>query len=215
MTMRKVGALSGLAYAVLFGLGSAATLIDSPPFGGSSEEALRYFTDHETLIYLANIVSILAVPFLLWFAAFLRTALDGPDPTSRLLARAASAGVTAAASVTAAEVMVLTVGILRLRGSGELTGEQAALLYDISTAIGGVAIPVCLAATQAAVAAAVFTERLPFTRAFGVFTLVLAVSASIIPISANLLFASLIWLAVLSIRLAVKDQPSGATSSSF
>lgn len=206
--MRLLGALSGLAYAVLFGLGSAATLIDAAPFGGPADAALQYFTEHETMIYSANVVSILAVPFLLWFASFLRTSLDAADLTSRQLAGAASAGATAAAAVTAAEVMVLTVGIVRLRKSGELTADQAALLYDISTAIGAVAIPACLAATQAAVAAATFTGRLPFTRLFAVLTLLLALGAAIIPTSANLLFASLLWLAVLSIRLTATDQAS-------
>lgn len=206
--MRRFAALSGLVYAVLFGAGSAATLIDSPDFGGAGADALRYFVDNQTLIYSANIVSIAAVPFLLWFASFLGTMLDEADPTSRQLARAASAGAAAAAAVTAVEVMVLTVGVVRLRVSGELTSGQAALLYDISTAVGGVAIPVCIAAIQAAVAVATFTRRLPFTRVFAAVSLLLALAAAIIPISVNLLFATLVWLAVLSIRLAGSNSPS-------
>ena len=160
-TRRSLWPLSGAVYALLFGAGSAATLVDSPTFGGPSADALRYFTEHDTLIYAANIVSVLSVPFLLWFAAAIHTALDAPDHTSRIFAKAAAAGATAAAAATAVEVMILTVGVIRLRESNDLTAEQASLLYDISTAIGGVAIPCCLATTHAAVAFAIVTKTTP------------------------------------------------------
>ena len=206
-TRRSLWPLSGAVYALLFGAGSAATLIDSPTFGGPSADALRYFTEHDTLIYAANIVSVLSVPFLLWFAAAIHTALDGPDHTSRIFAKAAAAGATAAAAATAVEVMILTVGVIRLRESNDLTAEQASVLYDISTAIGGVAIPCCLAATHAAVGFAILTNRLPFSRLFAVLTLVVAAASTIIPLSINLLFATLALLAIESAKLARLARP--------
>lgn len=206
----RSGLLTGAAYAGLFGLGSAITLIDAPTFGGPPDAARNYFLDQSTEIYLGGILSILAVPCVLWFSGTLRTALEELVPARSDLARIASVGAAAAGAVTAVEVMALTAGAVRVRQSGDIGAESAALLYDISTAVGGVGIPCCLATTQIAISVIALRHRVVIPRPVALLTIPLAASACVVPIAPILLFPSLIWLAAISIRLF---QSQGATTT--
>ena len=155
----RLGSLSGAAFALLFGFGSALTLVGSPALGGAPNEIRTYFLDQEQNIYVGGVLSMLSVPFLIWFTAYVRSAIVQHERSPRLLSTIAFGSGVAASAVVAAEVMALTVGAIRVGEAGDISSDTAAVLFDLSTGFGGIGVPVTLAAMQLAFAAAALRYR--------------------------------------------------------
>ena len=197
----RLGPLSGAAFALLFGFGSALTLVGSPALGGPPDEIRTYFLDQEQNIYFGGVLSMLSVPFLIWFAAYVRSAIVQHERSPQLLGTIAFGSGVATSAVVAAEVMALTVGAIRVGEAGDISSDTAAVLFDLSTGIGGIGIPVTLAAMQLAFAAAALQYRQLAPAWFALGTIVIGVLGTIIPISSAIFFVTLMWLVVVSVLL--------------
>ena len=197
----RLGPLSGAAFALLFGVGSALTLVGSPALGGPPNEIRTYFLDQEQNIYVGGVLSMLSVPFLIWFTAYVRSAIVQHERSPRLLSTIAFGSGVAASAVVAAEVMALTVGAIRVGEAGDISSDTAAVLFDLSTGIGGIGVPVTLAAMQLAFAAAALRYRQLAPAWFARGTIVIGVLGTIIPFSSAIFFVTLLWLLVVSVLL--------------
>ena len=74
----------------------------SPPAADDSAEKIRtYFIDHRGALLLANLLGVVAIPFVLWFLVVLRDTLRG-DATANALGNAAFAGLVVTAGMALA-----------------------------------------------------------------------------------------------------------------
>lgn len=197
----RAALLAGAVFVLLFGGGSALTLIDSPSLGGPSVAAQTYFIDQVDYVYWGGVVSMLAIPFLILFAARVQQTMVGRWAAPSLVGSVAFGSGVAAAGVVAVEVMSLTVGALRVRESGDISPDTAAVLFDLSTGIGGIGIPVTLAAMQFAVGTALWALPVRHARSLGFATILIAVLSVVLPLSLALFVITLLWVLAFSISL--------------
>jgi hypothetical protein len=74
----------------------------SPPAADDSAEKIRtYFIDHRGALLVANLLGVLAIPFVLWFLVVLRDTLRG-DAMANALGNAAFAGLVVTAAMALA-----------------------------------------------------------------------------------------------------------------
>ena len=82
--MARLAPLSGLAFVVLFGVGSAIWGFDQPDRDAGTEELVAFYADSSTEILIGGSLSLVSIPFLVWFGAVLRdrlAAAEGAKPS--------------------------------------------------------------------------------------------------------------------------------------
>ena len=137
--------LSGLVFAVLFGLGSAVWAFDQPSRGADSDEIVRFFDGSSTEILVGGTMSLVSLLFLVWFGSILRerlTAAEGSERSGIPLVAFAGAVLMAAAGLGAETINMA--GAMSAR-DGQLTGESAQVFFDLTYAFGAQAAAVTIA----------------------------------------------------------------------
>lgn len=97
---RQWGGVAAIVFVVLI----VITIISggSPPAADDSAEKIRtYFIDHRGALLVANLIGVLAIPFVLWFLVVLRDTLRG-DGMANALGNAAFAGLVVTAAMALA-----------------------------------------------------------------------------------------------------------------
>jgi len=97
---RQWGGVAAIVFVVLI----VVTIVSggSPPAADDSAEKIRtYFIDHRGAFLLANLIGVVAIPFVLWFVVVLRDTLRG-DGMANALGNAAFAGLVVTATMALA-----------------------------------------------------------------------------------------------------------------
>ena len=190
--------LSGLVFVVLAVAGNALQG-STPALHGETDAVAEFYTDKGTAIAVGMMLSLVSVFFLAWFLGSLRrhlTAGEGPDGW---ITSVAWAGSVATLSLLAAGFALNSAGALRAREVG-ISGDVAAVFYDGSLAMTGLAASLTMAVLLAATAA-ITLQFGPLPRWFGWTSGALAVLGIVTPVSFVLSLLFPVWVAVASILL--------------
>ncbi len=141
----RIAPLSGLVFAVLFGLGSAMWALDQPSRGAESDEIVRFFDGSSTEILIGGTMSLVSLVFLVWFGAVLRERLLAAEGSERSgLPMVAFAGAVLMAAAGLAAETINMAGAMAAR-DGQLTADAAQTYFDLSYAFGAHAAGVTVA----------------------------------------------------------------------
>lgn len=128
--------LSGLVFAVLFGLGSGLWVFEQPARGSDTKEVVAFFEGTSAPILIGGTMSLVSIVFLVWFGSVLHDRLAAADGSgSGGLPRVAFAGVVLLGAVGLGAETVNMAGALSA-DDGQLTGESAQVYFDLSYAFG-------------------------------------------------------------------------------
>ncbi|MDT7582385.1 MAG: hypothetical protein QOK35_3701, partial [Pseudonocardiales bacterium] len=123
--LTRLAPLSGLAFVVLFGIGSGIWAFDQPRRGAAISELVAFYTDTSTRILIGGSLSLISLVFLVWFGSMLRERLlaGGGNETDGLPLVAFGGALLAAAVGVGAETINMA-GDLRA-DDGQLTSGAA------------------------------------------------------------------------------------------
>ena len=151
-TVRRLGPLSGILAAAMFGVGAALSARGG--YFPTAEEAHDFITNESPRVLAGTILGgFYGAFFLIWFTGTVAAALrkaeartgDGESPTGALSTIALGGGIVAALGLTLSSA-VLWVAAARVDRPGGLTVGEAVVLYDAYTTIGATVISIGLAA---------------------------------------------------------------------
>jgi hypothetical protein len=190
--------LTGLVFAVLAVVGN--TLQGSTPtLHGETEAVAQFYADKGTTIAVGMMLSLVSVFFLAWFLGSLRRHLAASEGATGWLTSVASSGGVATVSLLAAGFALNSAGALRAREVG-ISGDVAAVFYDGSLALTGLAASLTMAVLLAATAA-ITLQFGALPRWFGWTSAVLALLGIVTPVSFVLSLAFPVWVAVAAVLL--------------
>lgn len=201
--------LSGLVFVVLAVVGNALQG-STPALHGNPDAVADFYNDKATAIAIGMMLSLISVFFLAWFVAALRHHLklaEGPD--GWISPMAGGAGV-ATLTLLAAGFALNSAGALRARESG-IAPDVAAVFYDSSLALTGLAASVAMAVLLAATAAITLQFR-ALPRWFGWVSAVLAILGIVTPVSFLLSLLFPLWVGVAAVLL-VRRTPTSVRHS--
>jgi hypothetical protein len=148
----RFASLSGLAFVVLFGIGSALWGFDQPDRDAGGAEILSFFEDTSNRIVIGGTLSVVSVLFLVWFGTVVREQLalaEGLDRSGLPLLAFAGAVLTAAAGLAAETINMVAA---TRAGDGELSAESAQTYFDLTIAFGYTSAGLGIAAFAAPIA---------------------------------------------------------------
>jgi hypothetical protein len=153
----RIAPLSGLAFAVLFGIANGLWVFEQPARGADTEELVSFYEDTSTGILVGGSMSLVSVALLVWFGTVLRDRLIAAEGSERSgMPLLAFTGTVLAAAVGLGAETINMAGALAA-DAGQLTDDTARIYFDLSYAFGGpaagiafamVAIPLGLAALR-------------------------------------------------------------------
>ena len=141
----RAAPLSGLAFALLFGLGSGLWAFEQPARGAETAEIVSFFQGTSVQILIGGTMSIISLIFLVWFGAILRDRLavaEGSQSTG--LPLLAFAGTVLTAGVGFGAETINMAAALNAE-DGQLSGETAQVYFDLTYAFGAHAAGVTIA----------------------------------------------------------------------
>jgi hypothetical protein len=198
--------LSGVAFVVLAVVGNAMQG-SSPPPHADAKEAAEFYSDKATMISVGMMLSLISLFFLAVLFAVLRQALLRAEGPHGRLANMATGGGVAAVALLAAGFSLNSLGALRARAQGALPPETAAIFYDGSLALTGLAAPVALSILLAPTAIlALRSDTLP--NWLGWLSAVLAVLGLVTPLSFAVVLLFPLWALAVSVLLYRRDPSS-------
>lgn len=172
----------------------------TPALHGAPEAVASFYTDKATAIAVGMMLSLISVFFLAWFMAALRAHLVRSEGADGWVSPLAWGGGVATVTLLAAGFALNSAGALRARETG-ITPDVAAVFYDSSLALTGLAASLTMAVLLGATA----TVTLQFgalPRWFGWVSTALAVLGVVTPVSFLLSLLFPLWVAVAAILLA-------------
>jgi len=190
---------AGMAFVVLAVTGNALQG-STPALHGDSGAVAEFYTEKATAIAVGMMLSLVSVFFLAWFLGSLRRHLAASEGPEGWITAVASGGGVATVGLLAAGFALNSAGALRARETG-ITRDVAAVFYDSSLALTGLAASLTMAVLLAATALVTLRSgTLP--RWFGWTSAVLAVLGIVTPVSFVLSLLFPVWVAVAAILLA-------------
>jgi hypothetical protein len=174
--MNRYAPLSGLAFVVLFTIGSALWALEQPAIGAEPYESVTFYEDASTQILVGGSLSLLSIALLAWFGSVLRDALARAElPHATGLPLAAFAGIVLACAVGLGAETINMAGAIRALDDGRITEGAAQTYLDVSSALGYWAAGAALAVTAASTALVAIGTRTILPRGMAWATLALAV----------------------------------------
>ena len=203
MDTQGLAALAGVVFVALFVVSSLIGLSDSPDFAGPRDEIATFYADKKDEIQIATVLAAISVPFFIWFAGRVRSAIAKVEGGTARLASIAYGAAIAAVATGIAGTMVNAMGSLRVDEQGEIAADTATAYFDIGNILS-------FAATTAAVAATLFDTGLAVLRYkailpawFACITIVLGIVDVIPPISWASMMIGVLWVLIVSVMLYV------------
>jgi hypothetical protein len=206
---RRYAGLSGIAFVVLFGAGSALWGLDMPAAGTPVTEILDFYRDTSGRIEAGASLSLLGVAAFLLFAAAVRRVLADAGGDDVLATTAFGGALLGLAAGLGAETINM-VGALRA-SDDELSPELAQSLFEISQVLGSTATGVGIGVFALATAAVALRTGLILPRSLAIVTFAVGISlltplsrVNVVPGAAMLLITSII--AVVLLKGTVEGQ---------
>jgi hypothetical protein len=200
---RSVAALSGAGFALLGVAGTLASPPD-PDFVAKPAALAAHYTENHGALLGADSLYLLAGALLLVFAGYVRSAIARG---AGRLAEIAFAGFVAGAAASIGAASVDLVAALRAEENGTIPPDVAAVMFDTSNALFGLAAPMAFAVAVLAVAVASFrTALLPVP--FAVVSVVLGVALLVPPINYIAVIVFTFWCLAAGLMLYLR--PVGA-----
>lgn len=203
-TLRRLAPLSGVVFVVLYVVSTIVGLSDSPDFAGTSREITEYYLDKKDEVLISAVIAAVSVPFFIFFAGCLRSAIARVEGGTTRLASTAFGASMAAVAVGVAGVMVNAMGAARVDEQDAISPAVATTYYDIGQILSFAAVPAAIAAALAATAIASLRYRAILPAWLAYLTLVLALIDVIPPISWLGTLLGILWVLVVSILLYVQ-----------
>jgi hypothetical protein len=143
--LSRLAPLSGVVTVVLFGTGNAIWALEQPERDAGTEEIVSFYEGTSTEILIGGTISLLAIPFFVWFGAVLRDRLAAAEGSERSgLPLLAFAGTVLAAAVGLGAETINMAGALSAE-DGQLTADTAQIYFDVSYALGAPSAGVAIA----------------------------------------------------------------------
>lgn len=177
---RRAG-VAGLIFAMfyLFANSALASIPLAPTGNDTGTEIARYFADNSSTVLILDLVLVVGLGSLIWFAYELRQVLVSVHGRRR-----SSGDVIVAASIAAVTVAICAAAMAPMMGLRSLSPSEARTVWDLGVAFGAFfALP--LAAVTAAIAQSTRGSSLP--------KWIRVTSIVLVPI---LLFVVLAWLSI-------------------
>ena len=198
---------SGLVFVVLAVAGNALQG-STPALHGSGDTVADFYNDKATAIAIGMMASLISVFFLAWFMAALSRHLRLAEGADGWISPLAGAGGVATLTLLAAGFALNSAGALRARESG-ITPDVAAVFYDSSLALTGLAASVAMAVLLAATAV-ITLQYGALPRWFGWVSAALAVLGIVTPVSFVLSLLFPLWVGVTAVLLVRRSRdPAG------
>jgi hypothetical protein len=166
-------AISGIAVAVLFGVGNAIWGLGMPEDGTPRAEVLDFYSDRADRIVIGGSLSMLAIAAFVWFAAAMRQLLIEAG-TGDLVATTAFGGALLGMAAGLGAESINMAAALRAQDD-ELGEELAQSLFEISQILGSAATGVGLGVFGIATGAALLRARTAVPSWAAIATLALGV----------------------------------------
>jgi hypothetical protein len=170
---RRWAGISGLAGALMFGVGSAIWGLDMPEDGTPVSQVVDFYADTADRIVIGGSLSLLAVAVFLVFGAAMHQVLR--DAGGDFLATTALSGWLLAMTVGIGAEGINLAAALRAQDD-ELSPALAQSLFEISQVLGGVLTGVGLGVFALATAAVALRTRAVLPRGVAMGTAVLGVA---------------------------------------
>ena len=203
-------ALGGLGFVVLAIAGNAL-MGSTPALHGEAAVVAEFYEGEPTRISIGMSLSLISLFFLAFFLGVLRRVLAAAEGPDGWLTPVAWGGGMAALALLAAGFALNAVGALRARADEPVSPEAAAVFYDGSMALTGLAATLAMAVLLAATAA-VSLRAGALPRWFGVLSAVLALLGVVTPVSFLLFLLFPLWVLVASVLLARRHPAAARTS---
>jgi hypothetical protein len=172
----------------------------TPALHGDADAVADFYNDKATAIAIGMMLSLISVFFLAWFVAALRRHLRISEGADGWISPLVGGGGAATLTLLAAGFALNSAGALRARESG-IAPDVAAVFYDSSLALTGLAASVAMAVLLAATA--VITLQFgALPRWFGWVSAVLATLGIVTPVSFVLSLLFPLWVGVAAVLLA-------------
>lgn len=127
---------SGIAFVVLFGVGSAIWGLDMPDTGSPVREVLDFYRETSDRIVVGASLSLLGIAAFVLFAAAIRSVLIDAGGDDFLATAAFGGALLGLAAGLGAETINMTAAVRA--DDGELSGALAQSLFEISQVLGSV-----------------------------------------------------------------------------
>ena len=189
---------SGLVFLVLAIAGNALQGA-TPALHGDPAAVADFYTDKAITIAIGMMLSLISVFFLAWFLAALRRHLAFTEGENGWISPLAWGGGVATLTLLAAGFALNSAGALRAGGSG-IAPDAAAIFYDSSLALTGLAASIAMAVLLAATAA-ITLQFHSFPGWFGWVSAALSVLGLVTPVSFVLSLLFPLWVATAAILL--------------
>lgn len=195
--LERLAPLSGVVFVVLYAVGTAFVVPDSPDFVDDPREYVPYYVDNQNRILGGGVLFLLAGVALLWFLGSIRRrGLEAEGGDARVTSLGFGGGAVGVAMWFAAAA-TLMLPALRLDNDQRLTEEFAVAMMDLSSGFVGIAAPMGFAVLLVAVGLLGLRHgAVPAWWAW--ISLVLGVVLLVPPISwAGMFFAFPVWVLVM------------------
>jgi len=170
---RRYAGWSGIAAAVLFGVGSGIWGLDMPEPGSAASEVVRFYEDTADRIVVGATLSLLGIAAFVAFAAGLRRVLAEAEGDDLLATTAFGGAVLGMAAGIGAETINMSAA-LRAR-DGDLSDALAQPLFEASQALGSTASAVGVGVFAVATAVAMLRTGAVAPRWAAVLTLLVGI----------------------------------------
>lgn len=207
--VRRTTGLAGLGAAILFGAGSALWVFDQPSAGASTTRILAFYTTASERIVAGAIISLIAIPLIVFFACGVRAILREHESEDVLAASALVGGLLLCGAGIAAETLNMVAA--QRASEGRLGPSLGRALFESSYVLGYNAAGVGVGILILAIATVALRSNALLRRPIALSLLILG-CAFLTPLSPYLLPVSVLLLAVGSMRLL--RTPSGEAASS-
>ena len=134
--MSRYGPLTGLAFAVLFALGSGLWFFDAPETVGEPDEIARFYIDHSGAVIAGTTLAMLSMVFLAVFAAVVYRLLVRADGAGGWLPAVALVGAAVLIGAGLVAEGVNGAAAFRADEDGTISGQAAQIYFDISQMMG-------------------------------------------------------------------------------
>jgi hypothetical protein len=170
----RTAGVSGIAGAVLFGVGSAIWGLDMPEDGTPVAEVIEWYGDTADRIVIGGSLSLLSIAAFLFFAGAMRRVLADAERDDVLATTAFGGLLLGMAAGISAEGINLAAA-LRAQ-DGELGDELAQSMFEISQIFGSMLTGVGLGVFAIATALVTLRSGLVLPRWLAIFTLLLGIA---------------------------------------